>query len=64
MEMEFKLKPNYHYLTATIKLSPILNTLKYRCNAKPKKAIQFPIPEFMQMYGTEMQCRETLFNFL
>lgn len=32
----------------------------------PKNSIQFQkgfsIPEFMQIYGTEMQCRERLFN--
>ncbi|MCD9526248.1 IS1595 family transposase, partial [Photobacterium carnosum] len=32
----------------------------------PKNSIQFQkgfsIPEFMQMYGTEMQCRERLFH--
>ena len=32
----------------------------------PKNLIQFQkgfsIPEFMQMYGTEVQCRERLFN--
>ncbi len=32
----------------------------------PKNSIQFQkgfsIPEFMQMYGTEMQCRDHLFN--